>query len=100
MRAVKRRVSGKGSPQYIDELACRLVEEGNKGNVVAINAIGDRLDGKPAQAIAIKGDPDSPVIFNLRLGDGIVPKVIDGEVVSQEAVAAPLVAMAAQDEEG
>ena len=45
----------------------------------AITAALDRGYGKPAQAIAIKGDPDSPVIFNLRLGDGM--KTIDGGAV-------------------
>ena len=58
---------------------------------------GDRLDGKPAQAIAIKGDPDSPVIFNLRLGDGL--KTIEHEP-APEALTAPLVAIAAQGDEG
>ncbi len=33
----------------------------------AITAALDRGWGKPAQALQIKGDPDSPVIFNLRL---------------------------------
>ncbi len=67
--------------------------------VSAANSLLDRGLGKPAQAIAIRGDPDSPVIFNLRLGDGIVPKVIDGEVIAQEDLAGPLVAIATQDEE-
>ncbi len=67
--------------------------------VSASNSLLDRGLGKPAQAIAIKGDPDSPVIFNLRLGDGIAPKVINGEVVAQEALTAPLVSVATQDEE-
>ena len=86
VRAVNRRTNGKGSPKYLDVLADKLVQEGAGGNVVALNAIGDRLDGKPAQAIAIQGDPDSPVVFNLRLGDGM----IDGgrvEVLATEALA-------------
>ena len=65
--------------------------------VLAVREVGDRLDGKPAQAIAIKGDPDSPVIFNLRLGDGL----IDGGSVLVEpspAIGAPLVAIAVLDE--
>ncbi len=39
----------------------------------AIQAAPDRGWGKPAQALQIKGDPDSPVIFNLRLGEGMRP---------------------------
>ncbi len=38
----------------------------------AITAALDRGWGKPAQALQITGDPDSPVVFNLRLGDGMV----------------------------
>lgn len=40
--------------------------------IQAATILMDRGLGKPAQAIAIKGDPDSPVIFNLRLGDGMI----------------------------
>ena len=68
----------------------------------AITAALDRGWGKPAQALQIKGDPDSPVIFNLRLGDGLAPETIDGgavEVLAQDALTAPLVAVAAQDDE-
>ncbi len=64
----------------------------------AITAALDRGWGKPAQAIEIKGDPDSPVIFNLRLGDGVAPKTIEHEP-APEALTAPLVAIAAQDDE-
>ena len=63
----------------------------------AATIIMDRGLGKPAQAIAIKGDADSPVVFNLRLGDGM----IDGgavEVVAQEVLAGPLVAISVSDE--
>ncbi len=52
-----------------------------------------------AQAVAITGDPDSPVIFHLAMGDGLVPKVIDGEIVPEKALGAPLVAIATQDDE-
>jgi hypothetical protein len=67
----------------------------------AATIIMDRGLGKPAQAIAIKGDPDSPVIFNLRLSDGIQPKVIDGGAaeVLPDALTGPLAAIATQDEE-
>ena len=54
----------------------------------AITAALDRGWGKPAQALQVRGDPDSPVIFNLRLGEGIAPKVIDHE--PQQSVAPPI----------
>ncbi len=52
---------------------------------------------KPAQALQVQGDPDSPVIFNLRLGDGMV----EGgavEVLASEAHTAPLVAFSGSDD--
>lgn len=101
-RAVKRETKGKGSRQWLDKLADKLVRVAHKGDVSALREIGDRLDGKPAQALQIKGDPDSPVIFNLRLGDGLPPKLIDGgqaEVMDQDALVEPLVAIATQDDE-
>ncbi len=54
---------------------------------------------KPAQALQVQGDPDSPVTFNLRLGDGVAPKTIEHEP-APEALTAPLVAIAAQGDEG
>ena len=59
-RAVKRRLNGEGNPQALDELADKLISKGLEGDIPAIKEIGDRLDGKPAQAII--GDADeSPV---------------------------------------
>ncbi len=98
VRAVKRRTGGKGSPRHLDRLASVLVREGGNGNVAAIKEVGDRLDGKPAQAVAITGDPDSPVIFNLRLGDGMVS---GGQVELSpvpDVLDIPLVAIAVHDD--
>jgi len=73
-------------------IADKCADEAMNGEAWAVREVGDRLDGKPAQAIAIRGDPDSPVIFNLRLGDGLAPKTIDGGAVEvlPEALAAPV----------
>ena len=70
--------------------------------ISASNSLLDRGLGKPAQAIQIKGDPDSPVIFNLRFGDGIGLKVINGgkaEDMGQDTLTGPPVAIATQDED-
>ena len=96
-RAVNRRVDGRGSPKKLDMIADKCADEAMNGESWAVREVGDRLDGKPAQAIAIKGDPDSPVIFNLRLGDGM----IDGGPVlvgPSPALDTPLVAIAVLDE--
>ncbi len=60
----------------------------------AITAALDRGWGKPAQALQVQGDPDSPVIFNLRLGEGM----LDGGTVEvspvPDALETPLVVIA------
>ena len=42
-------------------LAEKYVELGLGGNVMAITAIADRVDGKPAQSVTLKGDRAEPL---------------------------------------
>jgi len=65
--------------ELIDALLALTRSDDERVRLSAIQAALDRGWGKPAQAVQIKGDPDSPVIFNLRLGDGM--KTIDGGAV-------------------
>ncbi len=58
LRAVKRRAKGKGASQRLELIADKCVEGALDGDMQAIKEIGDRLDGKPTQAIA--GDPEQP----------------------------------------
>lgn len=58
-RAVKRAAED-GKTRRLDALADRLVDAGLSGDVPAMREIGDRLDGKPAQAIV--GDTTMPAI--------------------------------------
>ncbi len=97
-RAVNRRVDGRGSPKKLDMIADKCADEAMNGESWAVREVGDRLDGKPAQAVAITGDPDSPVIFNLRLGDGMVS---GGQVELSpvpDVLDIPLVAIAVHDD--
>lgn len=56
-RAVMRRLENEeGKPQKLERLADNLVEMGLAGDMQAMKEIGDRLDGKPAQAIQGAGD--------------------------------------------
>ena len=45
--------------------------------VSAANALLDRGWGRPALSMAVIGDPDSPVIFDIRLGDGL--RTVNGD---------------------
>ncbi len=65
--------------QLVEALLALCKSDDERVRLGAIQAALDRGYGKPAQAIAITGDPDSPVIFHLRLGDGLAPKVIEHE---------------------
>lgn len=69
MRAVKRPI-GEIVPETapkLEFLADRLVLKAMDGDVPAMKEIGDRLDGKPAQSIAVGQDPDlEPIEHVLR----------------------------------
>jgi hypothetical protein len=52
-----------GDKVKLAQIAEALVEKAIAGDVQAINAVADRLDGKPVQAIA--GDPENPLEFRL-----------------------------------
>jgi hypothetical protein len=53
-RALKRRVA-ENDLLGIDKLADALIDKGIAGDVIAIREIGDRLEGKPAQAVQHSG---------------------------------------------
>lgn len=59
----KSRVDGK---KEIDALAEKLLDLVSAGDLAALKEFGDRMDGKPAQAI-IGGDEDDPPIKVTRI---------------------------------
>lgn len=61
MRAVHRVADKKSPAKALDKLADVMVAAGLAGDLTAIKELGDRIDGKPAQAI-IGGDDDQPGI--------------------------------------
>lgn len=62
-RALARRVSGT-IDKGLDELADKLVEQAANGDQWALLEVGNRMDGKAAQAVMIDGDGEGgPVRF-------------------------------------
>jgi len=61
MRALERRKPADERIQAIDELADKLLDLVAAGDLPALKEFGDRLDGKPAQAIIGGGDDDPPI---------------------------------------
>lgn len=67
MRAVNRRLDDEeGQPKKLDRLADELVDAGMRGDIPALKEIGDRLDGKPKQAIDHGTQDDDPLQEFLR----------------------------------
>jgi hypothetical protein len=58
-RALARAADGAGVEAGLDKLADKLVAAAVVGEQWALREIGDRIDGKPAQAIV--GDEDQPL---------------------------------------
>ena len=52
---------GGGGKTKGELIAAKYVELGLAGNVMAITSIIDRIDGKPAQSLTLKGDSDAPL---------------------------------------
>ena len=58
-RAVKRRLENEeGKPQKIERLADKLVDLALAGDIPALKEVGDRLDGRPAQAVDVSANVD------------------------------------------
>lgn len=55
-RALDRRKPADERIKCIDELADKLVDECYEGSLPALQELGNRLEGKPAQAIEASGD--------------------------------------------
>jgi hypothetical protein len=54
-RAIARRANGV-IDHGLDELADKLIALVAEGDLPALKELGDRLDGKPAQSVALDGD--------------------------------------------
>jgi hypothetical protein len=55
-RALERRVPADQRIKAIDELADKLLALGYEGDLSALQEIGNRLDGKPAQSLELSGN--------------------------------------------
>jgi hypothetical protein len=47
--------------EALDNIAYRVVASALQGEWEAITEIGNRLDGKPAQAVTVSGDSENPL---------------------------------------
>lgn len=63
--AIKRALAEKSrleQKEALDDLALVLVAKAMDGDLGALKELGDRLDGKPAQALDVGGQSDNPIL--------------------------------------
>lgn len=75
-RALEKRGGG-DKVKALDELAEKLLANCDGGDLAALKELGDRLDGKPAQAVALSGDEDSPLVHKI-VREIVRPKAANG----------------------
>jgi len=63
-RALARREQT-GSGADLNKLADQLIDKAADGDMTALKEIGDRMDGKAAQALTVSGDPDAPMVTRI-----------------------------------
>ena len=67
--ALRKELDGNQNAAKLRKLARKLIEMAEEGNIQAMKEIGDRLEGKPAQAIEGTGT-DGEIIVKLAKSDG------------------------------
>lgn len=72
-QAIKRALARRGEGDYrkgLDILADRLIkaaETDDAAYLKAIEAVGDRMEGKPSQSVAVTGEDGAPFVTRIEL---------------------------------
>jgi hypothetical protein len=57
------------NPQELSRIIAAILQKAKKGDVKAFQAVAERLEGKPAQALTLAGENGGPIVFRLeRIG--------------------------------
>ena len=59
-KALENRSKAKGQEELV-RIADAMLDKAAEGDMVAIRELGDRMDGKPSQALIHQGDEDNPI---------------------------------------
>jgi len=62
----KAQARGKG-PDRAARIACALLDKAESGDIHAIQVLLDRIEGKPAQAVALTGGDEDDAPISLRI---------------------------------
>jgi hypothetical protein len=61
-RAIRTKYEGEDYEEKLAQLARKLVDAADAGDMAALKEVGDRHDGKPSQAVDLGSDPDRPLV--------------------------------------
>lgn len=67
-QAIKRALAHKSGKTYregLDLVATKFIESASNGDAWAMKEIGDRIDGKPSQAVELSGPDGTPITTQL-----------------------------------
>ncbi len=67
--AIRRELSGKVNEKKLKKLAKSLIKEAEQGNMQAMKEMGDRIEGKPAQAMEVSGPDGGAIPINFTTDD-------------------------------
>ncbi len=96
VKAVNRRTEGKGSPKKLELIANKCVDQAVNGEGWAVKEVGDRLDGKPAQAVDMAVAVQFTAI-EYKIVDPLAIEVEAVEVLPSNALRAAVAAISAPD---
>jgi hypothetical protein len=68
-KALEQRGKQLGRMGALVELAGTLLDKAADGDIAALKELGDRLDGKAAQSVAVTGAGGGPVVIQALSGD-------------------------------
>ena len=77
-RAIREKYDGEDWETKLAALARKLVDAADNGDLPALKEVGDRLDGKPAQALTVGNEDDKPFLVEKIVRSIVRPPDPDG----------------------
>jgi hypothetical protein len=61
-----RRAIAQSDPEKLRKIADKLIEMAAEGDLQAIKELGDRIDGKASQSVAVTGSDGGPISVSVK----------------------------------
>lgn len=76
-RAIREKYDGEDYESKLAQLARKLVDAADGGDLAALKEVGDRHDGRSPQAVDVGSDPDRPLVQKI-INEIVRPPNSDG----------------------